>query len=285
MILTAEGAAAAKDLPWGRVYSIALPPARASTWAWLSDTHIAASSSAERDGRRPVAALRQTVDEITAVRPAGTLVNGDLAWSSGEPADYERFLAITRPLVASGPLALGLGNHDHRGNMLAAASEGRGLEPRRVAAVIDRPPFRFVMLDSLAGSGQTGGEIGGGQLRWLDGLLAREPGLRTLLLVHHPGESASAGALDFDALEDLARSRDCVQAIVTGHEHEFTIRESGSGHLIGLPAVGFPFDRGTPCGWVEARLSEECISLRLHAGRHSSLRALGWRRAGPAAPP
>ncbi len=277
MILTPTGTAPAIELAWGKAYALALPPASSSIWAWLADTHISADSFLERGGCHPDRALGRIVDEIAAARPTGTLVNGDIAWSAGQAADYDRFLAITRPLVSDGLLALGLGNHDHRGNLLAALSEDHDPEPQRVAAVIEEPPFRFVMLDSLVDAAETGGEMGPGQLAWLDGLLAREPGLRTFLLVHHPGESSSVGARDFAALEILAERHRCVQAIVTGHEHAFTIRTVGSTHRIGLPAAGFPFDPGTPCGWVEARLCEECVALRLHAGPCPHEQLLAWR--------
>lgn len=269
MILTADGIAPATELAWGRVYALALPPAARCTWAWMADTHISGDRAAERAGRWPDVALRRVVGEIVAARASGTVVNGDLAWSAGEEADYDRFLSIMGPLLSRGPVVLGLGNHDHRGNLLQALSARQGPDPHRIAAVVDQPPFRLVMLDSLVDSSEIGGELGPGQLEWLDELLAGGPGLRTFVFVHHPGESASVGARDFPALERLVRRRACVQAIVTGHEHEFAAREAGGSQRIGLPATGFPFEPGTPCGWVEARLTERSVALRLHAGSSS----------------
>ena len=264
-----DGIAPATEAAWGRVYALALPPAASSTWAWMADTHIAADRGAERAGRRPAFALRRVVGEIGTSRAFGTVVNGDLAWSTGEVADYDRFLSIMRPLLSRGPVVLGLGNHDHRGHLLQALSVRQGPDPQRIAAVVDQPPFRLVMLDSLVDSSEIGGELGPSQLRWLDELLAGGPGLRTFVFVHHPGESASVGARDFPALERLVRRRECVKAIVTGHEHEFAVREAVGSQRIGLPATGFPFDPGTPCGWVEARLTERSIALCLRAGSSS----------------
>ncbi len=277
MILTPNGLLRATELDWGAVWTLELPPARSSTWAWLADTHIAEDSSAERNQHRPARELGRIVGRILAARPVGTLVNGDISWSCGERADYDRFLSVIRPLRSDGVVVLGLGNHDHRGNILSALSLRLAAEPERVAAVVNQSPARFVMLDSLVDSSETGGEIGFRQLAWLDALLSAGPALRTLLFVHHPGESSSVGARDFRDLERIAADHRCVQAIITGHEHEFALSRGAGWHRIGLPSAGFPFHPGTPCGWVQARLGKDRFALRFHAEHHSHDHLLDWR--------
>lgn len=277
MILPANGPLRASEFSWGRVYSRVLPAAARSKWAWLADTHIAGDESAERSGWQTASRLRRIVAEISAVGPCGAVVNGDLAWSRGEVEDYRRFLAIAHPLASGSELVLGVGNHDNRGNLLAALAEPSEPAPARLVAMVDQPPNRFVMLDSLIDAGEVGGEIGSEQLAWLESTLSNAPPMRTFLFVHHPGRSASRGCRDFGALIRLAESYRCIQAVVTGHEHEFSLGRARGVHRIGLPAAGFPFDAGVPCGWIEASLSSESIELRFHDNEGAISHVLEWQ--------
>ncbi len=175
------------------------------------------------------------------------------------------------------PMVLGVGNHDRRGHMLAVLAERSGSEPSWLAAVVEQPPIRFVVLDSQINPDSVGGEVGSEQLAWLQTVVASSPYLRTILFVHHPGRSISEGCRDFDDVARLARSRASVQAVVTGHDHTFSVDRSGSVHLIGLPSSAFPFIAGTDCGWVEAVLSEYGLRLSFHGTGGSSEHRLKWR--------
>ena len=229
-----------------------------------------------------MAQLERFVREVRASRPSGVLVNGDLAWESGELGDYSRLADLVQPLRARFPLVLVPGNHDRRANMLAQLGRMSRRDPGRIAAVVDQPPFRLVALDSVAVAGDVGGEIGADQLEWLDGLLARAQGRLTLVFVHHPGESTSEGCRDFQDLQAIALSHGTVPAIITAHDHEFAVARAGGLFLIALPALGFPFDPSTQCGWIEACCSAEGARLYPRGGLSGPVRSLFWEEGARA---
>lgn len=278
MILVAGATPRVRDLAWGRVYSCVLPASDRPGWALLSDPHVAESKSGDSEEQRTAERLRRAVAEVLASGPLPSLVNGDLAWSCGRVEDYRHFLEIVRPLAAGPGLVLGVGNHDHRNNLMRVLGEPPVPPLARLVATVERGPYRFVMLDSLVDTEEVGGEIGAPQLEWLEEALSSAPSRRTLLLVHHPGRSASRGCIDFGALVDVAERHPCVQAIVTGHEHEFALGKRRGIHRIGLPATAFPFEPRVPIGWVEAAMGSAGIDIRFrHAGATGEHR-LGWRQ-------
>ena len=280
MILNGGAASRNGEAADGLVSRCSLPAVEQASWAWLADTHVSGDAGAERNGWRPAQQVAQVVEEVAATRPDGVLVNGDLAWLEGAPDDYALFRTLLRP-VSKLPLVLGVGNHDCRENLLAQFGYRSDSPAEWLASVIDQPPNRFVMLDSQIAPGVVRGEIGCDQLGWLGSLLANAPRRRTIVFVHHPGESSSEGCRDFDALARLAQSCPGVQAIVTGHDHEFSLGRIGEVHLIGLPSAGFPFDPGTDCGWVEAGLSANGLRLRYHGTISTSGHRLDWRSLRP----
>ena len=280
MILNAVAASRNGEAATGLVCSCSLPAVERASWAWLADTHVSGDAGAQRNGWRPAQQVARVVEEIAATQPDGVLVNGDLAWLDGAPDDYVQFQALLRP-VRTLPLVLGVGNHDCRENLLAHFGCERDSPVGWLASVVEQPPNRFVMLDSQIAPGVVGGEIGGDQLGWLGSLLADAPRRRTIVFVHHPGESSSEGCRDFNALARLAQSCPHVQAIVTGHDHEFSLGRVGEVHLIGLPSAGFPFDSGADCGWVEAGLSADGLRLRYRGTISASGHHLDWRSLRP----
>lgn len=277
MILKAGAPPRTCEFEWGLCCSCTLPAARRAKWAWLADTHISADPGAERNGVRPADRLERIAKEIEAANPGGVLLNGDLAWSRGDLGDYRLLRSILRPVMATVPLVLGVGNHDHRGNLLEALANRRGQAPAKVAAIVEQPPYRFILLDSQIHPGEIGGEVGVAQIGWLDNVLGTGTPLRTVLFVHHPGDSTSEGCRDFDSLVRIAERCQSVQAIVTGHDHEFSLGRVQGVHRVCLPATGFPFTPGTPCGWIEADLSDEGLALRFHASSGSTSHLLDWR--------
>lgn len=261
----------------GVYYRCALQPSEPARWVWASDTHISGDAAAARFGRQPTRQLEQAVAEIKEFRPSGVLVNGDLAWSSGQPEDYERFLGIMQPLTKQAALVLALGNHDERSNLLACLGGREGQSPRWLAAVVEQPPFRLVALDSSIDTQTVGGKIGDAQLAWLESVLVSQPGARTIIFVHHPGESSSEGCSDFCDLAQIAQRERCVQAIVTAHDHEYGLARLGEVHHICLPAVGFPFEDKTPTGWIEAALGSTHMEVRFRSPGGPTVAHLAWR--------
>ncbi len=247
-------------------------------WAWLADTHIAGDARAEVRGQYPLRQLQRVVAEVLAANPQGALVNGDIAWYEGARADYERFARAAAPIRAAMPLVLAVGNHDRREGMLEAAGYPTRRPAGRLTAVVDQPPFRFIVLDSQIGPEEVGGGIGAAQLAWLNGVLAERKPV-TVLFTHHPGVSVSEGCADFDALLEVAAAHPQVKAIVTGHDHEFLLAQAAGVHLIALPAAGFTFRSEVTTAWVEASLTPEGAVLRLRgAGAGPVEHPLVWRR-------
>lgn len=261
----------------GVCYRCALKPSENARWAWISDTHICGDTDAIRGGYRPARQLEQAVAEIGEFQPSGVLVNGDLAWLLGQRQDYDRFLDIVGPLTEQAALVLAMGNHDERSNLIASLGGRDGPNPHWLAAVVEQPPFRFVALDSSIGPRTVGGQIGSAQLSWLDEVLDSDPEARTIIFVHHPGESTSQGCSDFFELVRLAQRQRSVQAIVTAHDHEYRLDRIGELPQICLPAVGFPLEEESPTGWIEAVLGRADIELRLRGAGRPTVTRLPWR--------
>ena len=276
MIVNAASPPRVGEFVSGLVYSCSLPAVAKPRWAWLADTHICGDSKAERDGWHPARQLGEIARQISAARPHGLLVNGDIAWQAGAVEDYRLFRTLMRP-AAHLPMVLGVGNHDRRDHMLAVLAGRSGSEPSWIAAVVEQPPCRFLVLDSQIDPESVGGEVGPEQLEWLRMEIAQSAHLRTILFVHHPGRSISEGCKDFDALARLARDSASIDAIVTGHDHALSVSRRGRVHRIGLPSSAFPFLDGTDCGWIEATVSAEGLQLSFHGTGASSKHRLGWR--------
>lgn len=277
MILSGDSAPQVQSIGGGLVYSYALPQCQAARWAWVADTHIRGDIAATHPASAPAQRLERIVREIKAIRPNGVLVNGDLAWSEGTRADYRRFGEIICPLPARTPIVLGIGNHDHRGNLLTVLGDVRGIKAEWLAAVVEQPPFRFVQIDSQSAPGEIGGEIGVDQLDWLEHMLKSGTGLATVIFVHHPGESSSAGCRDFDAVVGIAERFPAVRAIVTGHDHRYGVRRIGSVDHIALPAAGFSFEEESDCGWIETALGPHTQEIRFHGSRSYQHHLFTWR--------
>ncbi len=277
MIVRAGLAARSRKFASGLVYTCSLPRAERSVWAWLADTHISGGPVAERAGRQPDTELQRVSREVSAVRPDGLVVNGDIAWKDGAAEDYRRFRDILSPALRGAPLVLGVGNHDRRANMLDAFDPELIAEPEWIAACVDLPPYCLIAVDSQLDPSVVGGEVGDSQMAWLEGALASSGARRAILFVHHPGDSLSEGCRDFERLAALAGGSGIVEAIVTGHDHAFSLDRLEGMHLVGLPSSAFPFDSRQDCGWVEARLAADGLALRFHGSRESAELRLRWR--------
>ena len=276
MIVNAASPPRVAEFASGLIYSCSLPAVAEPRWAWLADTHICGDAEAERNGWRPARQLGDIARQVSAARPHGLLVNGDIAWQAGTIEDYRLFRTLMRP-AAGLPMVLGVGNHDRRDHMLAVLAGRSGSEPSWIAAVVEQPPNRFLVLDSQIDPESVGGEVGPEQLEWLRTEIALSEHLRTILFVHHPGRSISEGCKDFDALARLARGCASIQAIVTAHDHALSVTRREGVHLIGLPSSAFPFIDGTDCGWIEAAFCAEGLRLSFHGTGGSSKHRLDWR--------
>ncbi len=268
-------------------------PKRAQTWALLSDIHIAADPRAIHNAVNMTDHLRAVGGEVLAweERPEAVLINGDLAFQSGELSDYAAVGGLARPWRESGlPICLALGNHDHRGHfwetLRGDKAAPQGLEERQVE-VIQGAEVNWFVMDSLIRTLQAPGSLGEAQRNWLARELDRHADKPAVVLTHHqpePGTGQPEHALqDTGKLLEVLRPRRQVKAWFFGHTHRWGIYEEASGiHLINLPPVAYVFEEGRPNGWVRAtagpagmRLELRCLD-RGHRD-HGQIVDLKWR--------
>ena len=89
-----------------------------NTFALFSDTHVAADAALKHSNVNMADNLAACVRDLAAwpVKPATVIVNGDLAFESGQPGDYATFGKLIEPVRALAPIHLSIGNHDEREN-------------------------------------------------------------------------------------------------------------------------------------------------------------------------
>jgi hypothetical protein len=261
------------------------------TFALFSDTHIAADSKEQHSGVNMADNFatcgRQLAD--WRVKPAGIIVNGDLAFNHGDPADYATFGNIVHPLRALAPVHLSLGNHDARENFWQAfPGDACRIDavPQRQASIIVADRADWFLLDSLDVTAQTPGNLGSAQLDWLDIQLAARRDKPVIVVCHHPIDiTGLLGLKDSLAFEELLMRHTRVKAFVYGHTHDWHISQHASGvHLINLPQTAYPFHPGCPSGWVRLTLARDGMDVELRAldqqyPDHGKVRHLSWRTA------
>ncbi|HET8548738.1 MAG TPA: metallophosphoesterase [Bryobacteraceae bacterium] len=259
---------------------------RSTRWALLADTHISADPQDQYRGFRPYENLKKIVPDVARFRPDGVLIDGDLARLRGLEGDYANLQALIEPLTAKHLTAMSLGNHDDRANFMAAvcASEAVPLQPVRnkYVAVIENPPVRLVILDSLIRANETPGLLGQAQRTWLDNFLARAGTTPILLFVHHTLDDDDASLLDADRFLRITAKHASVKAVFYGHSHRYKYDVLEGMHLVNLPAVGYNFRDSEPVGWVEATFTAQGAELRLNAFGGNTLpngktTSLSWR--------
>lgn len=239
--------------------------------ALLSDVHIAADVLGHERGVVMYDHLQRVRDELLALdaSPAAILINGDCAYHTGRPADYQTLLGLLLPLRERGlALHLSMGNHDSRENLwrsIPASERHVPALPNRQIEVLKLARANLFLLDSLNATNSTPGILGPKQLAWLASALDAERDKPAIVFVHHNPDSRPhpSGLLDTKPLLDVLLSRTNVKALFYGHTHEWSIDQRQSLHCINLPAVAYVFKPGQPSGWVDAHLTEDGMSLQL----------------------
>lgn len=264
--------------------------------ALLSDTHIHANPKHVARDVNMADNLRKVVAQILAQDPlpAELFVNGDLAYSSGEAADYVTFLELIAPLREKGiPIHLGMGNHDHRQRLWAALPDNdpaRQQLPDRQILLVEKPNADWLVLDSLDKPGVVPGALGQPQLDWLKSTLdARKADKPVIVMAHHhpkltpdlPGKKFG-GLLDSPALLEILLPRRQVKMLLFGHTHVWARAQLDGIHLVNLPASAYVFHKTQPSAHVDARIatSGALFTLRTLDSNHpradEELR-LDWR--------
>lgn len=248
------------------------------TFAFLSDTHVAANPDLIARDVNMTANLQRSVSEILALkdRPAGVLFNGDCVYLKGLPEDYAQFAKCIQPLVDAGyPLHMTMGNHDAREPFYDAISGSRPKAPlveSRHVSVIETSLANLFLLDTLTKTNVVTGEVGEEQLNWLAKTLDAHSDKPAIVMAHHtpqftPPEEGKVwgGIKDTAAFIELLASKPQVKAYVFGHSHVWSQKQHGSLQLINLPANAYVFSPKQPNGWVLATLRPNGIHFQLRA--------------------
>jgi Icc protein len=266
--------------------------AEGNSWALLSDIHIAADPNTVHSHVNMTRNLRTVSKEVVAwpAPVSGVLINGDLAFSSGETADYMAILGLLRPIREHGlPIHLALGNHDHREHFWAALPEEKSADaslPERQTAIVRTPYANWFVLDSLIATLQTPGRLGDAQRAWLVRALDENADKPALLAIHHHPDldGAKGGPLEDTAeLLEILRPRRHVKAWFFGHTHRWGVFHDESGLcLVNFPPVAYLFEEGRPNGWVHATLLPDGARLELRCldrarKDHGQVVDLAWR--------
>jgi hypothetical protein len=261
------------------------------TYAFFSDTHIAADAARRHEGVNMADNLAACVRELSAwpVKPAAIIVNGDLAFNAGLAADYETFGKLMLPVRSLATVHLSLGNHDERDcfwQAFPADATRVASVPHKQVSVIASERANWFLLDSLEFTSRTYGELGAAQLDWLARELESRPEKPAIIVGHHPLDPTRIfGLRDSPAFEQLLARHTQVKAFIYGHTHDWHVSQLECGvHLINLPQTAYPFQIGRPSGWVRATLARDGAEFELRCldprhPEHAKIKQLEWRSA------
>jgi Icc protein len=266
-------------------------PADENTWALLSDIHIAADPKKTARNTNMTDNLKAVRKEILnwPSRPAGVLVNGDLAFNSGETGDYHAVTQLLEPLRKDGmPVLLGMGNHDNRYRFWETIKDAKSTQPRladQQVMMLRAKQANFFILDSLIKTLHTPGVIGAEQRDWLKKSLDENSDKPAIVMVHHNpiDNGLKANLEDEKEMFGILRPRKHVKAWIFGHTHTWGVSKDESGiHLINLPPVAYLFTPGQPNGWVHATLKPDGLRVELRCidtthKDHGQVNELKWR--------
>jgi 3',5'-cyclic AMP phosphodiesterase CpdA len=265
-------------------------PADPNRFALLADTHVAGDRLAVARGINMADHLQAVGREILAAEaaPAGVLIGGDCAYTSGTSEDYGVLMDLLRPLREQGsPVHLALGNHDHRERFWQAAGEAdrqASLVEEKHVLKVAAPLANWFILDSLDVTNKTPGTLGDHQLKWLAGALDQAADKPALVMVHHnPDEKPkTTGLTDTGRLFEVLLPRRHVKAVFFGHTHVWQTGERDGLHFVNLPPTAYVFSAGKPSAWVDARLTGNGMTLELRCvdaqhPQHGQRVDLNWR--------
>jgi 3',5'-cyclic AMP phosphodiesterase CpdA len=207
--------------------------------AQISDPHLKAGGKFSYGVVDTLGALKRMVAHLNACvpRPDVVVVSGDLV-DFGRADEY----AVLAPLLAelAMPFYLVPGNHDDRGEMLAAFG-GQSCLPVTGGTLdwVDEAwPVRLIGLDSTV-PGAHGGQLSDAQLAWLDQCLGARPDVPTVLILHHPPFITGIGHMDREpfanaaAFERVVARHQQVERLLCGHLHR-PIQKRFGGSLVNV---------------------------------------------------
>jgi 3',5'-cyclic AMP phosphodiesterase CpdA len=209
--------------------------------AQLSDPHVEVGPGDSPSAR----ALEAAVGAVLALDPApdGVLLSGDLT-NLSDARSYERVRELLAPLPM--PVHVLPGNHDAREALRAWFTEdtvaGASQDPFQYA--VRCGVLRLVVCDTTV-PGRDDGRLDAGARAWLEGELAAEPDVPTLVAMHHPPlltgipamDALGLPASDRDALEALLARFPAVRRVVGGHVHRASYAMLGTVPVFACPST------------------------------------------------
>ena len=158
--------------------------------AQITDLHIGLGRTAEGNDSR----LQQVVARLGVIDPDVVLATGDLT-EDGDAPSYGRLAELLSPLSA--PVLPVIGNHDLRPAFIHALGVQTDLDGfvQYVSYVGD---LRIVVLDTVE-TGQHGAAFCERRAAWLSARLDEEPGMPTLIALHHPPVKCGIAWMDVGA--------------------------------------------------------------------------------------
>ena len=186
----------------------------------LSDLHVVPTGETSH-GVDTGARARRAAAELAANHgdAAFCVLLGDLA-DHGAPGAY----AVLRDAlsVLKMPLHFLLGNHDHRGNFLAAFPGAGHAGDGFVQSVRDTEMGRFIFLDSHEPD-HVNGMLCAARMAWLVARLDEAKGMPAYVFVHHPpfrvGNFMDDIMLTAPGLAEALRAHGDVRHLFSGHTH------------------------------------------------------------------
>lgn len=194
----------------------------------ITDTHLGPPGETPY-GVDTAANLARVLADVAAMEPEPTavLLTGDLS-DTGCTASYRLLRSLLDEHLGEldAPVLAVVGNHDHRGTFREVwVGDDVGDDAAPHHHVHDLDGVRIVMCDSYS-AGRITGELGAGQLDWLDSVLAETDGTGRPVVValHHPSVPRGIPKADDYLLEDRAAfgeviGRHDVTGVLAGHSH------------------------------------------------------------------
>lgn len=245
-------------------------------FALLSDTHVPENPDVSARGVNMTQNLQNVIQQISQLpaRPSNLIINGDCAYLTGKPEDYQNLATCLQPLDSLDiALHLTMGNHDDRKTCFSAltkaATDKTPVESKHVA-VIEGEFANWFLLDSLFKVNVVTGQLGKAQIDWLAAELDQRADKPALVMLHHNPQFVPPtdnkpwnGVEDTQQLFDALSSRKQIRAVIFGHTHTWTEQQHGSIRMINLPPVAYVFADGQPSGWVKANVTATGLHLEL----------------------
>lgn len=211
----------------------------------LTDPHLLSDPEAKLRGVPTWRSLRQVLRHLDSEASGfdWVILTGDLAHDE----QRETYRLLRRTLEErSTPWRMIPGNHDCRAFMREVFPEVSGSGRDSFGFCLDLPGWKLIGLDSQL-PGSVSGRVGRRQLNWLRQELEADPGVPTVLFIHHPPVPVGCPWMDRIGLEDAEHLRPVVgeapqvQLVLCGHVHHEFRGRLGEAAVLAAPSTAFQF--------------------------------------------